>query len=374
MPIGLAAMTTRPEPVRPDYDGAWIGAVLPALQGPTPPPWLPEAAVWASRVVLLVLDGLGWDIRRRHAEHLPQLTAMQGQAITCAVPSTTATGLPCITTGLTPAEHGLLGYRIGLEHGVLNVLQWRYDGGRKGPDARTLQPVEAFGGRGVPTVVKAEFQGTGFTEAHLHGADLRGYQTPAVLRAQVKGAIDAGARVVYAYYDGIDKVAHAHGLSGPAFTEELADTDRLVGQLLDVIPSDGALVITADHGHVAVGRDGVVGLDAVGDLVRRTAGESRFRSLYARAGKQAQLLDACREAYGDLAWVFSREELFDDGWLGPAGPAHVRRHVGDVVLAPFADVGFGDPATPREDDMASRHGSLTEAEMLVPLLAAPGRA
>jgi hypothetical protein len=344
-----------------------------ALQAPVTADWLPAVAGVASRVVVLVLDGFGWDIRQQHPEHLPELTAMEGSAITCAAPSTTATGLPSITTGLTPAEHGLLGYRIGLEQGVLNVLRWRMDGGRKGPPAVDLQAVQAFGGRRLPTVVRGEFLGTGFTDAHLGGADLRGWQTPAVLRTHVAGALAEGARVVYAYYDGIDKVAHAHGLSGPAFTAELADADRLVGELLDLLPADGALVVMADHGHVAVGPEQMVSTAAVDRLVRRHAGESRFRSLYARPNKQEELLKACLDAYGETTWVFSREELFDDGWLGPVGPAHHRRRIGDVVLAPFADIGFSDPATPREDEMASRHGSLTRAEMMVPLLAAAGR-
>ncbi|CAN5201466.1 alkaline phosphatase family protein [soil metagenome] len=365
-------MSVQPAPVKPDYDGAWIGGVLPALWGSASADWVPEVATYANRVVLLVLDGLGWEMLHEHAADLPTLAAMQGRAITCAVPSTTATGLPCITTGLTPAEHGLLGYRLGMEQGVLNVLQWRLDGGRRGPDAKDVQQVMAFGGRPLPTVVRSEFAGTGFTDAHLSGADLRGYQTIAVLRAQVALALAENARVVYAYYDGLDKVAHAHGLTGPVFTAELADVDRLVAELVALIPADGALVVTADHGHVEVGPDGIIATTAVDHLVRRMAGESRFRSLWARPNKQAELLDACTDAYGDTTWVFSREQLFDDGWLGPAGPAHHRRRIGDVVLAPFADVGFSDPATPREDLMLSRHGSLTSAEMLVPLIAAPG--
>ncbi|MEE8602619.1 alkaline phosphatase family protein [Euzebya tangerina] len=366
--------TSRREPIKPDYGAAWIGGVIPGLCSSSPPDWLPDAAVAANRVVVLVLDGLGWSMLADHGTHLPTISGMTGRAVTCGVPSTTATGLSCITTGLTPAEHGLLGYRFGLDQGVLNVLRWRYDGGRKGPDAATLQPVPAFDGRPLPTIVKSEFDGTGFTEAHLRGGHFRGWQTPAVLRNQVALALQAGSRVVYAYYDGIDKVAHAHGLGDPMFTAELADTNRLVDDLLALIPSDGALVITADHGHVEVGPDAIVGTDPVDRLIARRAGESRFRSLYARPNKQQELLTACREVFGDRCWVFSRDELFDGGWFGPAGPPQHRRRIGDVVLAPFADIGIADPATPGEDQMASRHGSLTEEEMLVPLLAAAGQA
>lgn len=367
-------MPARPEPIRPAYDGAWIGGLLPALQAPVSPGWVPEVAAVASRVVVLVLDGLGWSMLQAHPGLAPTLRGMQGGPITCAAPSTTAVGLPSITLGLTPAEHGLLGYRMGLEQGVLNILRWRMDSGRPGPDAVQVQPVPAFGGRSVPAVVRAEFLGSGFTEAHLAGADLQGWQTPAVLRESLRSALAGDARVLYAYYDGVDKVAHAHGLHAPAFQAELADTDRLVAEVLGVLPADTALVVTADHGHVEVGPEQVREVAVDRRLVRRLSGESRFRSIYARANKQQQLYEACMEAHGDVAWVFTREELFDDGWLGAPGPAHHRRRIGDVVLAPFAPVGFADPATPREKDMASRHGSLTPEEMLVPLLAAPGRA
>ena len=41
-----------------------------------------------------------------------------------------------------------------------------------------------------------------------------------------------------------------------------------------------------------------------------------------------------------------------------------------MVLAPFEPVAFLDPADVGEVKLRSRHGSLTSAEMLVPLLAA----
>ena len=51
-----------------------------------------------------------------------------------------------------------------------------------------------------------------------------------------------------------------------------------------------------------------------------------------------------------------------------------RRRVGDVVLAAHEGVAFIDPAMPRETHLVSAHGSLTRAEMLVPLVAARGGA
>ena len=55
-----------PTPIVPDYAGANVRGIVPALLGPadwagTLPSWMPELVDAARQVVLLVLDGLGWD-------------------------------------------------------------------------------------------------------------------------------------------------------------------------------------------------------------------------------------------------------------------------------------------------------------------------
>lgn len=366
----------QPPPRVPDYAGAWIGAILPALRASRPPEWLPEPAVTARQVVLLILDGLGWELFQRHADRLPALHGMDGGPIDAAVPSTTATGLPSITTGLTPGEHGLLGFRIAVDGGVLNVLRWRMDERlNRAPDPDVVQPVPPFEGRTVPVVTKSEFLDTGFTRAHLRGVPFRGWETPAVLREQIRAMVATGAPVIYAYYEGLDKVAHAHGLTGPAFLAEVDDTDRLVAEVRASLPRDCALLVTADHGHVAVGPDAVVPLPRdIAKMVRVQSGESRFRSLFAKHGQARALFEACCATFGDVAWVTTRDQAIAEGWFGPEVPPEHRQRLGDVILAPHAPIAFSDPSYPREDEMASRHGSLTDAEVRVPLLAARGEA
>lgn len=361
------------EPLRPDYDGVWVGALVPALLGGEPLPWLPEAAATARSVVLLVLDGLGWSAIERQREALPTLARMQGGPITAVAPSTTAAALTSISTGLTPAQHGMVGYRMRVSGMVLNVLRWKVTGG-SAPDPVRVQPVPPFLGRKVPVVTRADFREGGFTAAHLRGSEFLGWQTTAILVEHVRRLVAAGRTFVYAYYDGVDKVAHAYGLADGFMAAELAETDRLVGMLLDRLPGDCALLVTADHGQVTAGKDDFVGLESIHHLVAAYAGESRFRSLHALPGAAGELLAAAREQFGGVAWVFTRDELFDDGWLGDGATAEVRHRMGDVVLAARAPVAFADPTNPQELKLVAQHGSLTRDEMLVPLLAARGRA
>lgn len=359
------------EPIRPDYQGAWIGGIVPALLGAAPADWLPAPATASDGVVLLVCDGLGWEMLRDRGSHLPTISAMSGGPITAVAPSTTSAGLTSIVTGVPPAEHGLVGYRIRVGGEPLNVLQWQT---RKGPDPVATQPVPPFLGQQVPVVTRADFRDSGFTEAHLRDTTLVGWRTTSAIVEHTRRLAQSGHRLVYAYYDGVDKVAHEYGLRTEFLVRELTSADRLVADLLAVLPPTWTLLLTADHGQVHVEHDDVITLEDVAPMIAAYSGEGRFRTLHARSGAASDLAQAAEHCYGDRAWIFTREQLFDEGWLGPHASLSVRGRVGDVILAPHEPVMFADPELPMETMMRSHHGSLTPAEMLVPLLAAPGTA
>ena len=83
------------DPLIPDYAGACLSNVAPALLAGEgdPPAWLPAPAVGARQVVLLALDGLGWDQLEARRHLAPTLAAMEGGPITTVAPSTTANSL-----------------------------------------------------------------------------------------------------------------------------------------------------------------------------------------------------------------------------------------------------------------------------------------
>jgi hypothetical protein len=370
--------------VKPDYSGPNVTGVVPALLGVRPVDWLPDPVAGARSTVLLVLDGLGWEALQSFPDRLPELRAFSGGPVTTVVPSTTPAALTSITTGLPPARHGITGFRIRHEKGVLNAIRWQLSDGGRPPEPEHVQKERVFCGQSVPVVTKAMFRTTGFTAAHMRGTDFHGWQTTSVLVEEVRALVAGGAPFVYAYYSGVDEVAHAHGLESAFYPAELAATDRLVGDLLDALPDDTALVVTADHGQVEVGPDGWRTLAPLHEFVETYAGDGRFRYLHAKPGRASELHAAADEMYGGAAigggagsgeaWVFRREQLLDEGWLGPDPVPAVYRRVGDVILAARGPVGFIDPTLPYEANLMGAHGSITAAEVEVPLVASRGRA
>ncbi len=369
-----------PGPVLPDFGGACLTEVVRPLRQLVDrrqalPSWMPEGITEARQVVLLVVDGLGWEQLAERPGRAPTLDSAAKVALTSVAPSTTAAALTSLTTGLAPAAHGVVGYRLQHDGEVLNVLAWRL--GRR--DARqslppaTLQPNPTFPGDGpTPVVSRAEYAQTGFTAAHLGSAALHGWSTPSGLTVEVSRLVAAGAPFVYAYYDGIDRVAHARGL-GEHYDAELAFVDRLVGDLLEALGSGVALVVTADHGQVDVGPSVEVLGPELMEGVTLVSGEGRFRWLHLRPGAAEDAAAAATDLYGHLAWVRTRQQMIEEGWLGGEPVPAVADRLGDVALVPFEPIAFLDPADTLELRLVARHGSLTAAEMLVPLLAWPER-
>src|SRR4029453_2514454 len=120
----------------------------------------------------------------------------------------------------------------------------------------------------------------------------------------------------YAYYDGLDKVAHEYGL-GEYYDAELAWIDHTVECILGTLRPGGMLILTADHGQVEVGANVVPLAPEVLEHCALQSGEGRFRGLPARAGRGRALVEACRERHGADAWVATRDEVIADQWLGP---------------------------------------------------------
>ncbi|MDQ4090972.1 MAG: alkaline phosphatase family protein, partial [Actinomycetota bacterium] len=181
-------MGDRDQPTVPDYGGACIDQVVAAAlgRGPygapsSPPAWLPQEAVAASQVVLLVLDGLGWAQLQERPGLAPTMTSMAGGPVTTVAPSTTAAALTSLTIGAPPATHGVVGYRVRV-HGdqILNILRWGTGSG----DARAtvppedFQPLEPFASTKPPVVTRAELAESGFTRAHMSGARVYGWRMP----------------------------------------------------------------------------------------------------------------------------------------------------------------------------------------------------
>ena len=345
---------------------------MPALLGAADRSWLPETVQDARSVVLLVVDGLGWDAFGLHRDRLARLVGLEGGPITTVAPATTAAALTSITTGCAPSEHGLVGYRVRIDGNILNALSWKVDGGRS-PDPGMVQRRAPFLDREVPVITKAVFRETGFTEAHLRGSRFLGgalcRSSSSTASVRTDPASASSTRITQVSTRSRTPTVFSMGStrrsSGSSMSSSDASSTGFPATLRSSSPPITAKSISGrTHGaHSGHSPSSCRRARATGGSDTCTPAAAAHEEL-----RPAAVLSTAS------AWVLSQEQLLDEHWLGPAPAAPIVRRLGDVVIAPFEPVAILDPALPTEANLVSAHGSLTSAEMLVPLVAGRGRA
>ncbi len=330
-------------------------------------PWMQRVGE-AERVVVLVLDGLGYfQLQERIAEldGFGEMTVFRGTSV---APTTTAAALTSLTTGLTPGEHGIVGYRMRMGPGeILNSLRWTVCGaGTPGPDPSIVQPLAPFRGSCPVVVTKAVHLGTGFTKVHLRGTRIRPWKTMSGIVSQISLALSEGERFVYAYYDGVDTTAHERGI-GSEYDLELRFVDMLVQRLLEALPVDTRLIITSDHGQIELVGKPIVLPKQLEAKVRYQSGEGRFRWLHVERGQRDAAREIATEAFGDVARVLVREEVCEMGLFGTKTSEVAGSRLGDLALIATKKVAFYDPSDAGSAAMIGMHGGMSAEEVIVPV-------
>jgi hypothetical protein len=330
----------------------------------------------AESYVVFLIDGLGSELLRRYQHAAPFLSSLVSRPATCGVPSTTATSLTSLGTGLSPGQHGLIGFtaRIPGTGTLLNHLLWDRD-----VDPIAWQPHQtayallAAEGVQVTTVNKREFANSGLTVASSRGARFVGADKVGERIAAVLAAARGGSSMTYLYDSDLDWTGHKYGVASTAWLQQLAIIDAETEQLREALPSSVRLLVVADHGMVDSPLSSRIDVEdqlELRDGVALLGGEARFRHLYCRRGAIDEVVSTWSEVLGDRATVLTREQAGARGWFGPV-EARVSQRIGDVVVACHGDTAVMSTRDfPYENTLVGLHGSLTPDEMLIPILLA----
>ncbi len=363
LPAAAALLSVSGAPDTPDTLGVtdWVGDV--------------------RRVAVVLVDGMGWHLLPALAADAPLLASvLAGDAgrldeLACTFPSTTPTSLASLSTGVAPGEHGILGFTLKLPDAdrVLNHIFWRDD-----PPAAQWQPVPTWferlqqAGVDAQAVLPAAFLGSGLTEAVYRGAQFHPANSDDDYAQLVVNQLRAAPGLLYAYTADLDTAAHLFGIESPEWHAAAVRADALLTRLVEALPSDAALLITADHGGLNVPAQARIDLDADSRLqagVRAVAGDPRVRYLHTEPGAAPDVIAAWSELLAGRAEVRSRDDAVAAGLFGPVRPGHLPR-IGDVVIICTGDTAV--LATGHEPPEVARlvgfHGAATPAELAIPLI------
>jgi hypothetical protein len=368
------------------------GFVLPALGAHSLVEVLPEVAAalgfpevfpthpasWelppAPGYVVFLIDGLGLHQLASHPLDAPFLSGHLTGHLSATVPSTTATSLTSLGTALPPGAHGVLGFttRIPGTSRLLQALAWdkRVDPHKWQPQPTGYERLARAGVK-VSVVNKREYQMSGLSVAASRGAryvaaDRAGEQMVALL-----AATSETPALVYAYDSDLDWVGHRYGVDSAQWRAQLRAIDANVERIRAALPGETRLLVIADHGMIDSRDEARIDIDDVPTLregVTLVGGEARFRHLYCRPGAAIETQKCWQEELGESVSVWLKDQAIAAGFFGEVTPLS-RPRIGDVVVAARRNVAlFSSKDFRYETTLIGLHGSLTEAEMHIPLI------
>lgn len=344
----------------------------------------PSAVAGARNVVLLLIDGLGFDFLMRHGGLLK--SKLRGR-ISSVFPTSTAPAITTFLTGTAPRQHAITGWFMYLrELGTVAItlpFQARW-GGADFTEAGI--DVAEIVGHGPLTneitgncviisprdIVNSAYSAACGGRAMRVGCrDFRSCVN--AVRKTIRGA--KNPTYVYAYWPLLDSLCHAFGVSSQQTLGHFAEIERLSMELMrDLSGTDTLFILTADHGLIDVAEGDVHWLEqhpqAAECLSLPLCGEPRVAYCHVRSNRAQQFERYFAEHLEPFFALHRSDDLIAQGWLGE-GPSDPRLgdRMGDYVLV-------GKGCNVIKDSVAGEsgwrcigvHGGPSDGEMYVPLV------
>ncbi len=363
-------MTPKKNLVWPDYDNCLANlpnSILKYFGLPTVGKTLPLADRYLQKdyknVVLLLLDGMGNHILENCLEEKGLFRKNLAGTYQSVFLSTTVAATTSAMSGLQPCEHSWLGWECyypqvdenvtvffntiqGTEKPVADYnVPWTVT-----PYENVMSKINKAGGQAYTCAPFAEPFPRSFEEICAH------------IKALCK---QPGQKYIYAYWNQPDGLLHRNGLKAPIIKEELKLLEESVEQLASDL-EDTIIFVTADHGHIDT--DYVVWQDypALCDcLVRLPSLEPRVLNFFVKEGKHEFFVKEFNKEFGDKFLLMPMEEAITKKLFGTGIPhTNFRSMLGDYLAIAISDLSIYY----NEERWGSMHGSVTEEEMLIPLI------
>jgi hypothetical protein len=404
-------LSSSPDFLKPEYNGHSIvnipGSVLSLLGGKSGRT-IKDDQMSAFResfenVVLILLDGLGsyqLSFARERLEVPSCEKILQGAvqfSITSVFPSTTSTAMCSLHSGMTPEEHGVIGYtmffpRLGM---IAQMLRFSpIQGGGKSLFEYGIDPETFLGGPTVHERLREEgMSSTVYVPKHIidsglsrvtyRGASVVSQNSFADMIIKLRKNIERGGRTPsfhFAYHPSLDTIAHGLGTNSEEYAAELESifhsVDLQLFQKLErTIQKKTVLIFSGDHGAVTVSNNEILDVTRHPELVNSLrlppTGDSRASILYSKNGRSEERIRRFfEERFPGKFELMESAEMMRNGYFGLGYPRQdFQDRIGDLVALSKVDNAIDNSLLePRHEELPGRHGGLSREEMSVPFV------
>jgi len=377
----------------------WLGA--PRLPHPSLGiSQLNNLAEGIQQLIVVLIDAIS---HRRFQDWIDRLDAESRSVfqdaylvpLTSIAPSTTSTVLTTLWTGLSPAEHGILGYELFLkEYGlVANMITHSpasFEGRpgllyHAGFQPESAIPAPTLGSHlsqaGVETFVLLSHTilGSGLSRMHYPSSNAYGFGTLTDLWIQTRHLAEMKItvpRLIWIYYGMVDTYSHVHGPDSEQAESEFISFLNIMSKIFlsrfqgNTRPKT-LLMILSDHGQIHTPKNDQYNLSnhpgLLDNLHIPPTGESRLTYLYPRPGQVEVVQEHIEHTWPGRFHILPSGYALKNGLFGPGEPLKESwSRIGDLLIISQQDAYFWWSKKP--NPLLGRHGGFSEDEMIVPLL------
>ena len=322
-----------------------------------------------KNVVLLVLDGMGSDVLKAHAPNGFLMKHCTAQ-LSSVYPCTTTSALTTFETGLSPIEHGWLGWsHYFQEIGKCVDLFSNKESGTDRPAAEGNIVWESLGFKNLFSQIQEADSNIECCRVSPFG-EYRSKTNEEVCNHIESLCKKDGRRYLYCYHFQPDMDMHDCGCYSERVKADIVLFDKQIEQLASGL-SDTLLIVTADHGQTDSKRLCIGEYPEIRDcLSAPPSREPRSLSFFIKDEYKAEFPAIWKKHFEDSFLFMSGEEAFESAYFG-AGTPHPRARgfFGDYVALATGKIGIWYRNEKGEmKSFKSLHAGLTADEMIVPLI------
>lgn len=336
-----------------------------------------------KNIVLIVMDGMGDDALNYHLDDDAFLIKNKVQTLTSVYPCTTTAAMNAYYSGLSPLEHGWVGWSLYFKEynrtvdAFLNRDSYSKDIVGEQNAARTILEFETIydkinskKGLDVQTyTVNPE----GIVVAKSPNINYPCENLKDFSNSIITAMYEKGNKYIHAYWYEPDLVMHKTGCYSQNTAETLRGINRRLAHVADQAPEDTLIVICADHGLTDIKETLYLNNypQIMDCLIMPPFIEPRCLSFYVKDNCHKQFESLFNDAFGDDFRLMTGTEFIEAGWLGNGTP---HKKIDDFI-GNYMAVGTGQKLLKYrtvnitgEHDFAAHHAGLRPEEMLVPLI------
>jgi predicted AlkP superfamily pyrophosphatase or phosphodiesterase len=320
-----------------------------------------------KNVVVLLLDGLGIDALQYHLDANGFFRKNLIYEYFSVFPPTTTSATTSLESGLTPLEHGWLGWSLYFSEidKIVNV----FDNTEKDTDIQASEYYVAkkfIPYKSIYEKINEAGKARAYSVSKFGSNKINTFDE--LTNEIVRLCAPLEKKYIYGYWENPDGLMHELGCYNSLITKNMKELEEKVADMCAGL-SDTLVIVTADHGHCNIENYILSDYPKILSMLSQPISiESRAIAFYVKEDNLNDFAIEFHKSFGDDFLLFSKKEVIEKHLFG-MGEMHPKfeEFIGDYLAIAINDKGI--VYSQKSNKFISHHAGMTEQEMRIPIIA-----